>query len=62
MDSNSQAGRLLVEDRNGNDSDPGGTPPESEYNSATANIALDDIYTSMDTELLLSTFGDSAIS
>ena len=53
-----RAGRLVVDDRDGNDSDPGGTPSESEYDSGNdANIALDDIYASMDTELLMSSLG-----
>jgi hypothetical protein len=57
-----RAGRLVVDDRDGNNSDPGGTPAEFEYDSADANIALDNIYASMDTELLLSSFGDAAMS
>ena len=41
----------MVNDRDGNDSDPGGTPEESEYESADeGNITLDDIYASMDTD------------
>ena len=39
------------------------TPAESEYDSANdANFTLDDIYASIDTDLLVSSFGDAAMS
>ena len=45
----------MVDNRDGNDSNPGGTPPESEYESANdATTTLDDIYASIDTDLLVS--------
>ena len=53
----------MVDDRDSNDSDPGGTPPESDYVSTDeGDFTFDDIYASMDANLLVSSFGDAATS
>ena len=50
----------MMDDRNGNGNDPGGTPEESSADEA--DITHDEIYETMDAELLVSSFGDASTS
>ena len=50
----------MVNDRIGNDSDPGGTPEES--SADRADIAHAEIYHTLDAELLVTSFGHASTS
>ena len=53
-------GRLLINDRGGNDSDPGSTPPVSVYDSVNdADAVIDDIFDSTETACRSSSGNDA---